>query len=109
MSTRHLCCADCRIRVLASDPEIDVLEGRCPICEAALNAITSAAGVVGFQSFDLCVLSDQASGDLPPGRPADLAARRNAASARDGLDVDRWSDEGGSISVQARAEWQAAR
>src|SRR6185312_8241713 len=104
-----LCCADCRIRMLASAPEIDVLEGRCPICEAALNAITSAAGVVGFQSFDLCVLSDQASGDLPPGRPADLAARRNDASARDGLDVDRWSDEGGRISVQARAEWQAAR
>jgi hypothetical protein len=109
MSTRHLCCADCRIRMLASAPEIDVLEGRCPICEATLSAITSAAGVIGFQSFDLCVLSDQASGDLPPGRPGDLAARRDAASARDGLDIDRWSDEGGSISVQALAEWPAAR
>lgn len=104
MSARHLYCADCRLRVLASAPEIDLLEGRCPLCEATLSGATLAAGVVGFQSFDLCVLSDRESRDLPPGRPADLAARRHAASARDGLDVDRWSDEGGSIGVEALAD-----
>jgi hypothetical protein len=74
-----------------------------------LSAVSSAAGVVGFRSFDLGALSDQGSSDRPaPGRPADLAAHREAALTREGLDVDRWSDEGGSVSVEA-VEWPAAR
>jgi hypothetical protein len=103
---RHLSCADCRVRVRANAPEIDLLEGRCPICGATLGAVSSAAGVVGFRSFDLSALSDQGSSDPPPapGRPADLATRREAALSRDGIDVDRWSDEGGSVSGEAVAE-----
>lgn len=111
MSVRHLCCVDCRIRVRASAPEIDLLEGRCPICGAALSAVPSAAGVMGLRSFDLGVLSDQGPSVPPraPGRPVDLGARREAGLARDGFDVDRWSDEGGSVSTAAVAEWPTAQ
>jgi hypothetical protein len=111
MSVRHLCCVDCRIRVRASAPEIDLLEGRCPICGATLSAAPSAAGVMGLRSFDLGVLSDQGPSVPPraPGRPVDLGARREAGLARDGFDVDRWSDEGGSVSTAAVAEWPTAQ
>ena len=110
MSVRYLRCLDCRIRVAATAPEIAVLEGRCPICGAALSAAPSAAGVLGLRSFDLGVLSDQEPSDPPrtPGRPVDLADRRDAGLARDGLDVDRWSDEGGTVSVAAVAERPSA-
>ena len=36
-------------------------------------------------------------------RLVDLPARRNAVSARDRLDADRWFDEGGSFSSEAVA------
>jgi uncharacterized protein YegP (UPF0339 family) len=38
------------------------------------------------------------SGHVPP---VDLLARRDAATARDALDAERWLDEGGSFSSEA--------
>jgi hypothetical protein len=65
--------------------------------------------VIGFRSFDLDALSELGPSDPPraPGQPVDLVARREAALARDRLDADRWSDEGGSVTAQAVAEWPA--
>jgi hypothetical protein len=110
MSSRHLSCQACRIRVRASAPEIDLLEGGCPLCGAKLGAVPFPSGVVGFRSFDLDVLSEQGSSDRPRTPPplGDLVARREAALARDGFDADRWSGEGGSVSCEAVAEWPAA-
>lgn len=110
MSSRHLSCEGCQIRVRASAPEIGLLEGRCPICGERLRAVPFPSGVVGFRSFDLDVLSDHASSDRPPApaQPIDLAARREAALARDDVDADLWSDEGGSVSGEAVAEWPVA-
>jgi hypothetical protein len=95
MSLRHLSCLGCRIRVRASAPEIDLLQGSCPICGATLRQVSSASGVMGFRSFDLDALSGQGSSSPPPtpGQPVDLVVRREAALARDGFDADRWSDE----------------
>lgn len=101
MSSRHLSCQDCRIRVRASAPEIELLEGRCPICGAKLGTVAFPSGVVGFRAFDLDALSEhRASERLParPARPTDLAARRMAAVARERMDADRWSDDGGSLT-----------
>jgi hypothetical protein len=71
MPPRHLSCQHCRIRVLADAPEIDLLEGGCPICGAALGPVTSARGVMGFRRFDLDALSDGALSAAPRalGRP----------------------------------------
>jgi hypothetical protein len=110
MSSRHLSCQDCRIRVRASAAEIELLEGCCPICEAKLSAVPFPSSVLGFRSFDLDVFAEQGSRDRPPALapPTDLVARREAALARDGLDADRWSDEGGSVVAEAVAAWPAA-
>ena len=110
MSSRHLSCEGCRIRVRASAPEIGLLEGRCPICGATLRAVPFPSGVVGFRSFDLDVLSDEGSSDRPPApaQPVDLAARREAALARDDVVADLWSDEDGRVSAEAMAEWPVA-
>jgi hypothetical protein len=110
MSSRHLSCEGCRIRVRASAPEIGLLEGRCPICGAKLRAVPFPSGVMGFRSFDLDALSDQGSSDRPPtpAQPVDLAARRDAALARDALDGHGWSDEGDGVSGEAAAEWPVA-
>ena len=101
MSSRHLSCQDCRIRVRASAPEIALLEGRCPICGADLNAVPFPSGVLGFRSFDLDALSQRGTSDrLPaPANPTDLVARREAAVARDRVDAGRWSDDGGSVTI----------
>jgi hypothetical protein len=111
MSFRHLSCPGCRIRVRASAPEIGLLEGSCPICGAALRPVSSSSGVLGFRSFDLDALSEPESSGPPPtpGQPADPLARRGAASARDDVDAQRWSDEGGSVAREAAAEWPATR
>jgi hypothetical protein len=110
MSSRHLSCQGCRIRVRANAPEIELLEGSCPICGAKLRAVPFPSGVIGFRSFDLDALSEQRSSDRPPtpAPPVDLVARREAALARDGFDAERWSHEGGSVSGKAVAEWPAA-
>jgi hypothetical protein len=111
MSSRHLSCQDCRIRVRASAPEIDLLEGSCPICGATLEAVPFPSGVMGFRSFDLDALSELGSSDRPlaPTQPVDLAARREAAVARDDVYADHRSDEGGIVSGEAVAEWPAAQ
>jgi hypothetical protein len=108
MSARHLSCQACRIRVRASAPEIELLEGACPLCGAKLTAVPFPSGVMGFRSFDLDVLSEQGSSDraLTPAQPVDLVARREAALARDGFDAERWSGEG--AGGEAVAEWPAA-
>ena len=110
MSSGHLSCPGCRIRIRADAPEIALLEGGCPICGATLTPVSSASGVMGFRSFDLEAFSEQESSGPPPtpGQPVDLAVRREAALARDGVDADRWSDEGGSVSGEAAGEWPAA-
>jgi hypothetical protein len=111
MSLRHLSCPGCRIRVRASAPEIDLLEGSCPICGATLRPVSSALGVMGFRSFDLDAFSEQESSGPPPepGRPVDLVVRREAALARDGFGGDDWSDAGSRVKREAVAEWPAAR
>jgi hypothetical protein len=110
MSSGHLSCQGCRIRVRASAPEIELLEGCCPICGAKLRAAPFPSGVMGFRSFDLDALSEQGSSDRPPtpAQPVDLVARREAALARGCVDAERWSDEGGSVSGEAVSEWPAA-
>jgi hypothetical protein len=74
MASRHLSCPACRIRVRADAPAIAVLENRCPLCGAALSAVSSAALVVGFRSFALDELSEQKSSDQADrsGNPDDL-------------------------------------
>jgi hypothetical protein len=62
ISSRHLNCRDCRIRVRAKIPEIALLEGRCPICEATLS-VSSASNVLGFRCFDLYALANHESRD----------------------------------------------
>jgi hypothetical protein len=110
MSSRHLSCEGCRIRVRANAPEIGLLEGRCPICGATLRAVPFPSGVMGFRSFDLDALSGQESSDRSPtpAQRVDLVARRETALARDGFDAERWSDEGGSVSGEAVADWLPA-
>jgi hypothetical protein len=109
MSSRHLSCQGCRIRVRASAPDIDLLEGACPICGAKLRAVPFPSSVMGFRSFDLDALSEQWSSERPsaPAQPVDLGARREAALERDGFDADRWSDEDRSVSREAVARWPA--
>lgn len=107
MSSRHLTCLGCRIRVRANAPEIALLEGRCPICGATLRPGLSASRVVGFRSFDLDVLSQHGSVDSPDASeatPAGFAARREAASAWDYRDAARRSD-GGGVKSEAVAKW----
>ena len=110
MSSRHLSCPACRIRVLANDPEIDLLEGSCPLCGATLT-VSSASEVVGFRSFDLDEFSGGGSGGAPRhvGRPGDFMTGRLAAVERDDFDGQRWLDQGGSFAIEAVAECPATR
>jgi len=89
MSARHLSCPCCRIRVLASAPAIDLLEARCPICEATLTPASSASSVIGFRSFDLDAFSESEPRQPPQvlAWPSNLAARREAELARNDLDA----------------------
>src|SRR4051812_31625677 len=111
MSSRHLSCQTCRVRVRAGAPEIALLEGRCPVCGAKLKAVPFPSGVIGFRSFDLDALTEQGSSDRRspplPARPVNLPARREALR-RDGLDAERWSDDGGCVSGESVAAWSAA-
>jgi hypothetical protein len=61
---------------------------------------------MGFRSFDLDALSEPESSDprATPRQLVELLARREAALTRDGLDADRWSNEGGSVNGEAAAE-----
>lgn len=106
MSSRRLSCAGCRIHVRASSPNIALLEGNCPICEAKLRPVSSASSVMGFRSFDLDVLSehDANGSSLTPGEPVDLDAHRRAAPSRAYVDVERWPREGGRGKSWAAAD-----
>jgi hypothetical protein len=88
MSSRHLGCRVCRIRVRSSAYGYDLLEGGCPICGAKLTPVSSAAGVIGFRLFDFDVLSEQELSGPPPtlGQIVNLVGGREAAPARD----DEW-------------------
>jgi hypothetical protein len=97
MSCAHLSCSGCRIRVREGSPEIVLLEERCPLCGATLCRAPSSESVIGFRWFVTEMLTgrshDRQSGPLA--RPIDLASRRQAPPARDGLDAGRWLDDGG--------------
>jgi hypothetical protein len=84
MSRRHLGCVACRIRLHATAPEIELLEGLCPVCGARLKLASCVSDLTGFRLFDLKVLSDQESSEQANvlGRPVDLVARREAVAAR---------------------------
>jgi hypothetical protein len=106
MSSNHLSCRDCHIRVRANAPEIGVLEGRCPICGVTLRA-SPAAGVLGFRCFDLDVLADPESHDRAgsPGDPSDFVARPNAGSPRDDAVEHGWPDDAVGLASVAVARW----
>lgn len=82
----HLSCKWCRIRMRASGPGIDLLEARCPICEAAL-APAAASSVVGFRFFDMAPFAERAA----PRGPVDQGSRSGpaspGASTPDGLEA----------------------
>jgi hypothetical protein len=100
MSWRHLSCASCRIRVRADAREIDLLDGRCPICGEMLGAVSPASSVLGFRSFDLDTLSDHPSNELSraTGEAVDLVASHGTTPALDDFGADRWSDDGGAVN-----------
>src|SRR5436190_5304026 len=77
MSRRHLGCVACRIRLHASAPEIELLEGMCPVCGARLKLASCVSDLMGFRLFDLGLLSDEESSKQANmlGRPVDLVAR----------------------------------
>jgi hypothetical protein len=52
-SKRYLGCDWCRIRLRASAPEVDLLDGMCPICDATLQPAAHVADVLGFGLFDV--------------------------------------------------------
>jgi len=84
MSSRNLSCPGCRIRVLANASNIDLLEGRCPVCGARLRTVESSASVMGFRLFDMSALSQEDASAPPPTPgwdPVDLAVSRAAALA----------------------------
>jgi hypothetical protein len=72
-----------------------------------LSAVSSAAAVMGFRSFALDELSEQKSRDHADRsvNPDDLVGRREAASAHDALDDDRWEDDGGSVLGEVALKW----
>ncbi len=82
-SAGHLACSRCRIRVHATAPAIDLLEARCPICEAPLEP-GPASRAIGLRLFDLDPFSEPgvAAALTQPPAPVDLVVRRDASSAR---------------------------
>jgi hypothetical protein len=75
MSRRHLGCLACRIRLHATAPEIELLEGMCPACGARLKLASSTSDLIGFRLFDLGLLSDEKSSTDVLGCPVDLVIR----------------------------------
>jgi hypothetical protein len=94
MPSRHLSCRGCRIRVLANAPEIDLLEGSCPICGATLGAVPSAQDVMGFRWFDLDALSDGRVSGAP--HPQALARRVEGSGSFPTAAVAGWPAPGRS-------------
>jgi hypothetical protein len=83
MSSHHVSCAACRIRLRAGAPEIELLEGLCPICGLTLQHASDAASVLGFRSFEWGDDTGQRAGEAldPAPPPTDLVTRRRVAAA----------------------------
>lgn len=79
MSARHLSCTVCRIRLHATAAEIDLLEGRCPVCGARLKLASSVSDLTGFRLFDLAAFSDHESS-----KPANSFVRDGSARVTGG-------------------------
>ncbi len=62
-ASRQLSCKSCRIRLPASAPEVDLLDGMCPLCGTALEPAARVVDVLGYGLYDvgLGVPSDQES------------------------------------------------
>ncbi len=82
-ASRHLSCAACRVRLRASAPEVDLLDGMCPLCGEPLKPAASVADVLGFGLFDVGL-----------GLPSDQESRRPSGAQRS-------SNNGGTV----RGEW----
>ncbi|MHB8490929.1 MAG: hypothetical protein ACYDA6_01770 [Solirubrobacteraceae bacterium] len=110
---RYLGCTACRIRLRATAPEVALLDGLCPICNATLEPAASVGEVLGFRPFELeGTLDGDGVSATPPaasGGLIDLGAHRKSPSALDGLDAQRWQDEGGRFHREAAAEFPARR
>jgi hypothetical protein len=81
--SRHLSCESCRVRLRASAPEVDLLDGMCPLCGEPLRPAARVADVLGFGLFDVGL-----------GLPSDHESRSRSGAQRS-------SDKGGSV----RGEW----
>jgi len=83
MPSRNLSCPGCRVRVLANAPNVDLLEGSCPVCGAMLRPVASASSVMGFRLFDMSALSQEdASAPTPaPGAPVEPVVSRAVAQS----------------------------
>jgi hypothetical protein len=68
-ATRHLSCDSCRVRLPAGAPEVDLLDGMCPLCGVTLRPASRVADVLGFALFDV-------------GLPADLESCRRSGAKR---------------------------
>lgn len=88
MPSNHLACAACRIRVPASAPEVHLLDGMCPACGAALEAVASGADVLGFRVFDWSMVIGESWNEQShlAAAPVDLQARRERLAAPIGAD-----------------------
>ena len=84
--SNHLACASCRIRIPASAPEVHLLDGMCPACGTALEAVASGADVLGFRVFDWSmVLGEHRSEQSHLAvAPVDLRIRRERVAGLDG-------------------------
>lgn len=78
-AARHLGCESCRIRLPASAPEVDLLDGMCPLCGEPLRLAARIADVLGFGLFDVGL-----------GVPSEHESRRASVA-------QRLSKEGGSV------------
>jgi hypothetical protein len=87
--------------VSAVDPEIALLEGRCPVCGTALLGASSASAVIGYRWFDLRALGEEAPSEEPdargrgtagsagyPGGPLSRSSSASAARSRDSARSD---------------------
>jgi hypothetical protein len=70
-AARHLGCESCRIRLRASAPEVDLLDGMCPLCGEPLRLAARVADVLGFGLFDVGL-----------GLPSDHESRRPSVAHR---------------------------
>ena len=87
-AARHLGCESCRIRLPASAPEVDLLDGMCPLCGEPLRLAARIADVLGFGLFDVGL-----------GVPSDHDSRRASGAHR------VWNKGGSVGGVCSRTRW----